>query len=54
VFYVVTVIVALNMNLFDGVGAGMRWAIPRGITFIDAPSSSRRRTSWRCFGCRGC
>jgi hypothetical protein len=36
VFYVVTVIVALNINLFDGVGAGMRWAIPRGITFIDA------------------
>jgi hypothetical protein len=35
-FYIVTVIVALNMNLFDGVGAGMRWAIPRGITFIDA------------------
>jgi hypothetical protein len=35
-FYVVTVIVALNMNLFDGVGNGMRWAIPRGITFIDA------------------
>jgi hypothetical protein len=34
-FYVVTVIVALNVNLFDGVG-GMRWAIPRGITFIDA------------------
>jgi len=35
VFYVVTVVVALNVNLFDGVG-GMRWAIPRGITFIDA------------------
>ena len=36
VFYVVTVIVALNTNLFDGIGDGMRWAIPRGITFIDA------------------
>ena len=36
VFYVVTVVVALNMNLFDGVGSGMRWAIPRDITFIDA------------------
>ena len=36
VFYVVTVIVALNMNLFDGIGGGMGWAIPRGITFIDA------------------
>jgi hypothetical protein len=35
-FYIVTVIVALNMNLFDGIGDGMRWAIPRGITFIDA------------------
>ena len=37
VFYVVTVVVALNTNLFEGVGHGMRWAaIPRGITFIDA------------------
>ena len=36
VFYVVTVIVALNINLFDGIGDGMRWGIPRGITFIDA------------------
>jgi hypothetical protein len=35
VFYVVTAIVTLNINLFDGVG-GMRWAIPRGITVIDA------------------
>lgn len=36
VFYVVTAVVALNMNLFDGVGSGMRLAIPRDITFIDA------------------
>jgi hypothetical protein len=35
-FYFVTVIVALNINLFDGVGHGMQRAIPRGITFIDA------------------
>jgi hypothetical protein len=35
VFYAVTVIVALNINLFDGIGFG-HWAIPRSITFIDA------------------
>jgi len=35
-FCIVTVIVALNVTLFDGVGGGTRWAIPRGITFIDA------------------
>lgn len=35
VFYAVTVIVALNINLFDGIGYG-HWAIPRSITFIDA------------------
>jgi hypothetical protein len=36
IFYTVTAIVALNMNLFDGVSGGTRWAIPRDITFVDA------------------
>src|SRR5262249_51185574 len=35
VFYVVTIVVALNMNLFDGLALSMRWAIPRGITIVD-------------------
>lgn len=35
-FVVVSAICALNMNLFYGVGRGAGWAVPRGITLIDA------------------
>lgn len=34
-FYVVSAIVALNMNVFYGLGYGFGWRIPRGITGID-------------------
>jgi hypothetical protein len=34
-FYVVSAIVALNMNLFYGVSLGAGWAVPRGILGID-------------------
>ena len=34
-FYAVSVIVALNMNVFYGLGYGVGWAIPRRITGID-------------------
>ena len=36
VFYTVTVMVALNLNLFNGISRGWGWAVPRSITFIDA------------------
>jgi Gpi18-like mannosyltransferase len=35
-FVTVTAICALNMNLFYGVGRGAGWAVPRGLTLIDA------------------
>jgi Gpi18-like mannosyltransferase len=34
-FYVVSAIVALNMNVFYGLGYGFGWAIPRRLTGID-------------------
>ena len=34
-FYVVSAIVALNMNLFYGLGYGFGWRIPRGLLVID-------------------
>ena len=34
-FYAVSAIVALNMNVFYGLGYGFGWRIPRGITLID-------------------
>jgi Gpi18-like mannosyltransferase len=35
-FAAVSVICTLNMNLFYGVGRGAGWAVPRGLTLIDA------------------
>jgi hypothetical protein len=35
-FIIVSAICALNMNLFYGIGRGVGWAVPRGITLIDA------------------
>jgi hypothetical protein len=35
-FVAISAICALNMNLFYGVGRGVGWAVPRGITLIDA------------------
>ena len=35
-FILVTVIAALGMNMFYGIGRGIGWAVPRGITGIDA------------------
>jgi hypothetical protein len=34
-FYLVSAIVALNMNLFYGISPGAGWAVPRGVTGID-------------------
>ena len=34
-FYVISAIVALNMNVFYGLGYGFGWAIPRWLTIID-------------------
>jgi hypothetical protein len=34
-FWTVSAIVALNMNLFYGIGYGLGWSIPRGILFVD-------------------
>jgi hypothetical protein len=34
-FYAISAIVALNMNVFYGLGYGFGWAIPRRITLID-------------------
>ena len=34
-FYLTSLIVALNMNLFYGISLGAGWAVPRGITGID-------------------
>jgi hypothetical protein len=35
VFCVVSAIVALNINLFYGLGAGVGWDVPRSLTPID-------------------
>jgi hypothetical protein len=34
-FWIVSAIVALNMNLFYGISLGAGWSIPRGILLID-------------------
>ena len=34
-FWTVSAIVALNMNLFYGIGYGLGWSIPRGILLVD-------------------
>lgn len=34
-FWAVSAIVALNMNLFYGIGYGLGWSIPRGILLVD-------------------
>jgi hypothetical protein len=34
-FFVVSAIVALNINCFYGAGLGMGWAVPRTITIVD-------------------
>jgi hypothetical protein len=34
-FVVITVIAALSMNMFYGIGRGIGWAVPRGITGLD-------------------
>jgi hypothetical protein len=34
-FFVVSAIVALNMNLFYGIGLGHGWSVPRGLLFVD-------------------
>jgi hypothetical protein len=34
-FWVISAIVALNMNLFYGIGLGLGWSLPRGLLLID-------------------
>jgi hypothetical protein len=34
-FWVVSLIVALNMNLFYGIGMGLGWSLPRGLLLVD-------------------
>ncbi|MEO5823966.1 MAG: hypothetical protein ABIT71_25955 [Vicinamibacteraceae bacterium] len=34
-FYAISIIVALNMNVFYGLGYGIGWAVPRRLTGID-------------------
>jgi hypothetical protein len=34
-FWTISAIVALNMNLFYGIGYGLGWSIPRGILLVD-------------------
>jgi len=34
-FWTISAIVALNMNLFYGVGYGLGWAVPRGLLLVD-------------------
>jgi Gpi18-like mannosyltransferase len=34
-FYAVSLIVALNMNLFYGIGLGLGWSLPRGLLLVD-------------------
>jgi len=34
-FWTISVIVALNMNLFYGIGYGLGWSFPRGILLVD-------------------
>ena len=34
-FWMISAIVALNMNLFYGIGMGLGWSVPRGILLVD-------------------
>ncbi len=34
-FWTISAIVALNMNLFYGIGLGLGWSIPRGVLLVD-------------------
>lgn len=34
-FWMISTIVALNMNLFYGIGMGLGWSVPRGILLVD-------------------
>ena len=34
-FWIISTIVALNMNLFYGIGMGLGWSVPRGILLVD-------------------
>ncbi len=34
-FWVISAIVALNMNLFYGIGLGLGWSLPRGLLLVD-------------------
>jgi hypothetical protein len=34
-FWVVSLIVALNMNVFYGIGMGLGWSLPRGLLLVD-------------------
>ena len=34
-FWAVSLIVALNMNLFYGIGMGLGWSLPRGLLLVD-------------------
>ena len=34
-FWIISAIVALNMNLFYGIGMGLGWSVPRGILLVD-------------------
>jgi hypothetical protein len=34
-FWTVSLIVALNMNLFYGIGLGLGWSVPRGLLLVD-------------------
>ena len=34
-FWTISLIVALNMNLFYGIGLGLGWSLPRGLLLVD-------------------
>jgi hypothetical protein len=34
-FWTVSLIVTLNMNLFYGIGLGLGWSVPRGLLLVD-------------------
>jgi hypothetical protein len=34
-FWIISLIVALNMNLFYGIGMGIGWSLPRGLLLVD-------------------
>ena len=35
-FWTVSAIVALNMNVFYGIGYGLGWSLPRGLLLVDS------------------